>query len=74
MFSTAAPPGDAASPPSPPAPRALPAEHRADVTELGMGLPLTRLYARYLGGSFNVMSVPGVGTSTSTSAGTGTGF
>jgi len=28
----------------------------------GMGLPLCRLYARYLGGSLNLMSMPGVGT------------
>jgi len=41
---------------------ALPDEHRADVTEPGMGLPLCRLYARYLGGSFDLMTMPGVGT------------
>merc|ERR1712048_828688 len=29
----------------------------------GVGLPLSRLYARYLGGSLNLMSLPGIGTS-----------
>jgi len=29
----------------------------------GVGLPLSRLYARYLGGSLKLMSVPGIGTS-----------
>jgi len=29
----------------------------------GVGLPLSRLYARYLGGSLHLMSMPGVGTS-----------
>lgn len=29
----------------------------------GMGLPLSRLYARYLGGSLRVVSLPGYGTS-----------
>jgi len=28
----------------------------------GVGLPLSRLYARYLGGSLHLMSMPGVGT------------
>jgi len=28
---------------------------------LGMGLPLTRLYTQYLGGSLELMSIPGVG-------------
>merc|ERR1719263_1085102 len=28
----------------------------------GVGLPLSRLYARYLGGSLSLMSMPGVGT------------
>jgi len=31
---------------------------------LGMGLPLCRLYAKYLGGSLQVMSVPGAGVDT----------
>ena len=29
---------------------------------LGMGLPLCRLYTKYLGGSLQLMSVPGAGT------------
>eukprot|EP00927_Polykrikos_kofoidii_P067924 TRINITY_DN63348_c0_g1_i1.p1 TRINITY_DN63348_c0_g1~~TRINITY_DN63348_c0_g1_i1.p1 ORF type:complete len:421 (-),score=80.12 TRINITY_DN63348_c0_g1_i1:82-1344(-) len=29
----------------------------------GVGLPLSRLYARYLGGSLKLMSLPGIGTS-----------
>eukprot|EP00929_Paragymnodinium_shiwhaense_P120445 TRINITY_DN92398_c0_g1_i1.p1 TRINITY_DN92398_c0_g1~~TRINITY_DN92398_c0_g1_i1.p1 ORF type:complete len:473 (+),score=94.09 TRINITY_DN92398_c0_g1_i1:55-1473(+) len=29
----------------------------------GVGLPLSRLYARYLGGSLHLMSLPGIGTS-----------
>jgi len=29
----------------------------------GVGLPLSRLYARYLGGSLHVLSMPGIGTS-----------
>ncbi|CAE8632567.1 unnamed protein product [Polarella glacialis] len=29
----------------------------------GVGLPLSRLYARYLGGSLHLQSLPGVGTS-----------
>ena len=28
----------------------------------GVGLPLSRLYAQYLGGSLNLMSMPGEGT------------
>lgn len=28
---------------------------------LGLGLPLCRLYTKYLGGSLQLMSVPGVG-------------
>merc|ERR1711865_641949 len=28
----------------------------------GMGLPLCRLYTQYLGGSLDLMSMPGVGT------------
>lgn len=28
----------------------------------GVGLPLSRLYARYLGGALHLQSVPGVGT------------
>jgi len=28
----------------------------------GVGLPLSRLYARYLGGSLRLMSMPGIGT------------
>lgn len=31
---------------------------------LGMGLPLTRLYTQYLGGSLELMSIPGVGVDT----------
>merc|ERR1719373_108633 len=31
---------------------------------LGMGLPLTRLYTQYLGGSLDIMSIPGVGVDT----------
>jgi len=27
----------------------------------GMGMPLTRLYARYLGGNFEIMNMPGIG-------------
>ena len=29
---------------------------------LGMGLPLCRLYTKYLGGSLKLMSVPGTGS------------
>jgi len=59
MFSTSAPhaAGDGL-----PSLQTHPDEHRADVTEPGMGLPLCRLYAQYLGGSFNLMTMPGVGT------------
>lgn len=34
------------------------------ITGPGMGLPLCKLYTRYLGGSFYFMSMPGVGTDT----------
>jgi len=37
-------------------------EDWASVSYTGMGLPLCRNYVEYLGGSFSLMSVPGIGT------------
>jgi len=55
LFSTA--------PADPDGTRQLPTpEEWGNVTYRGMGLPLCRLYAQYLGGSFCLMSMPGVGT------------
>lgn len=37
-------------------------QERTPVSGPGFGLPLCRLYCKYLGGSFDLMSMPGVGT------------
>jgi len=39
------------------------AEKATSLAGYGIGLPLSRLYARYLGGSLNLVSLPGYGTS-----------
>jgi len=39
-----------------------PARAGGPISGPGMGLPLCRLYTRYLGGSLDLMSMPGVGT------------
>lgn len=38
------------------------ADHSTELAGYGVGLPLSRLYARYLGGSLDLVSLPGYGT------------
>jgi len=43
-----------------------PAEKKLPMAGFGYGLPLSRLYARYLGGNLDLLSVPGHGTGENT--------